>query len=216
MIRVISHELNNSLAPISSLAHSGQLAMDVDNRDKLREILATIGERVDHLKSFIEGYARFARLPQPRISTVNFTDLLDRLQQQYPFRVQTDDSDMSVRIDPTQMEQVLINLLKNAREATGAEGEILLSVTKQRQQLSISITDNGPGMSQEELQNALLPFYSTKQAGTGLGLPLCREFVEGHNGQISISNLKPTGLKVMLTIPQTKSIIPDGPDEPLD
>ncbi len=123
---------------------------------------------------------------------------------------------MSVRVDPTQMEQVLINLLKNAREAAGAEGEILLSVTKQRQQLSISITDNGPGMSQDVLQNALLPFYSTKQSGTGLGLPLGRDIVEGHGGQISISNLKPTGLKVMLTIPQSKSVIPDEPEEPLD
>jgi len=109
---------------------------------------------------------------------------------------------MNVRIDPTQMEQVLINLLKNAQDAVADEGDVVITVTKPHQRLFVRISDNGSGMFQEVLQNALLPFYSTKQEGTGLGLPLCREIIEGHGGQISIRNRTPTGLEVTLEIPQ--------------
>ena len=180
VIRVIGHELNNSLAPISSLAHSGALVLDNPNREKLGEIFATIEERSNHLKSFIDGYARFAKLPQPKIEDVDWSEFLHSLQQTVPFTLAGEWPELTGRFDPVQIEQVLINLLKNAQESGSAQADILLQVTADPYAQIIRVLDRGSGMSEQVLKNALLPFYSTKQKGSGLGLPLCREIIEAH------------------------------------
>jgi signal transduction histidine kinase len=214
VIRVISHELNNSLAPISSLSHSGKIALakitstpepDPDSLQKLDKILLTIGERASHLKDFIEGYARFARLPAPRIQSFDLVALVDRMLEQQHFEVVTHHSRLEVQLDQTQFEQVLINLLKNAREASGEQGQVQVKVEQRRDTLLIVIADDGPGMSEQVMQQALLPFYSTKSEGTGLGLPLCREIIEAHGGQLSIKNGADKGLEVVLRLPQGES-----------
>lgn len=216
VIRVISHELNNSLAPISSLTHSGKItlsnvrdsALTVDNEearghaDRLENILTTIGERASHLKDFIEGYAKFARLPNPRIGSFDLMGLLKRMSEQQGFEVVTELAQLDVQLDQTQFEQVLINLLKNARDASGEGGHIQVRVKTRAKSLLVIIADNGPGMTDQVMQQALLPFYSTKQEGTGLGLPLCREIVEAHGGQMTIRNAATTGLEVILRLPQ--------------
>ena len=85
VIRVIGHELNNSLAPISSLAHSGSLVLDDPKQEQLAEIFATIEERSNHLKAFIDSYSRFAKLPQPNIEDVDWFEFLRSLKQTVPF-----------------------------------------------------------------------------------------------------------------------------------
>ncbi|MFT5482175.1 MAG: two-component system nitrogen regulation sensor histidine kinase NtrY [Halieaceae bacterium] len=216
VIRVISHELNNSLAPISSLSHSGKMTMkklepDVpqpnEHWKKLDLILSTIGERATHLKDFIEGYAKFSRLPSPRIEAFDLISLLTRMAEQQRFEVRANHSTLQVQLDQVQLEQVLINLLKNARDASGPDGKISLAVEQRSDWLLLIVADDGPGMSDQVMQQALLPFYSTKQEGTGLGLPLCREIVEGHGGQLSIRNGATPGLEVIIRLPQGKALL---------
>jgi len=201
VIRVIGHELNNSLAPISSLAHSGALVLDDPKQERLAEIFATIEERSNHLKEFIDGYARFAKLPQPKIEKVDWSEFLRSLKQTVPFEFEGEWPEQSGRFDPVQIEQVLINLLKNAQESGSAQADILLQVQSDSYGQVVRVLDRGSGMSEQVLKNALLPFYSTKQTGSGLGLPLCREIIEAHGGRINLANRRNNGLIVELSIP---------------
>ncbi len=206
VIRVISHELNNSLAPISSMAHSGAVihrrasGTEVD-KERLETIFSTVEERARHLKDFIEGYARFARLPAPRIETVNWDGFLDTLRQTIEFQMFNDLPAGSVRMDPGQMEQVLINLLKNAHESGSETQDVTLDIRATGPGWRIVVSDRGTGMSQNVLASALLPFYSTKKTGSGLGLPLCREIVEAHGGRMSLANRTVGGLMITIQLP---------------
>ena len=201
VIRVISHELNNSLAPISSLAHSGRLLVERPDRDKLDAVLSTIEERSAHLKTFIEGYARFARLPAPRLERVDLAAFVASLRNTVSFESGGGAANGDGDFDPGQMERVLINLLKNAHESGSAPGDVRLDVSREGAALRFEVRDRGSGMSETVLRNALLPFYSTKQTGTGLGLPLCREIVEAHGGRLAIANRSGGGLRVSVVLP---------------
>lgn len=201
VIRVISHELNNSLAPISSLAHSGRsLALQPD-RERLEQIFATIEERARHLHSFIDGYARFAKLPRPRVEAVNWSSFLGALGQAASFRIGGPLPMRPARFDPAQIEQVLINLLKNSREAGAPADDIEVVVAERAAGWRLDVLDRGSGMSEPVLADALLPFFSTKPGGSGLGLTLCREIVEAHGGRLSLANRKDGGLAVTLWLP---------------
>ena len=200
VIRVISHELNNSLAPISSLAHSGQITLANNDVENLEKILTAIADRSQHLKSFIESYVKFARLSRPQLQAVLLLPILRDLQVEYGIDLETDGLEEPVTLDSTQYQHLLINLIRNALEADESR-RVSLSVKRNADLLHVAVRDNGPGMNKDVLQNALLPFYSTKQNGTGLGLALCREIVEAHNGQIGLSNLADGGLEVRIKLP---------------
>ncbi|MEO1244247.1 MAG: ATP-binding protein [Pseudomonadota bacterium] len=202
VIRVISHELNNSLAPISSLAHSGKTLLSRSSEnDQLLTIFKTIEDRSTHLKNFIESYARFARLPAPRLEDVDWAAFLETLRNTVQYRLLTPVPDIRCRVDAGQFEQVLINLLKNAHESGSPAEDITLRVEQFADLTSFVVSDAGGGVSETVLQNALLPFYSTKKSGTGLGLPLCREIVEAHGGRLSLSNIADRGLEVRISVP---------------
>ena len=205
VIRIISHELNNSVAPIASMVNSGKRLTEGLNEPKLKLIFDTIESRTTHLSQFIFNYARFAKLPIPKRSEVNWQQLTDLLAQHYPFQLRQPLPSHPGFFDQIQLEQVLLNLLKNAHESGSAPGEVYVSIAAQQFAGSdgfiIRVEDAGTGMSTEVLEQALLPFYSTKQSGTGLGLPLCREIVEAHDGRISLHNREPNGLAVQLWLP---------------
>lgn len=206
VIRIISHELNNSVAPIASMVNSGRLlTKDLDN-PKLKLIFDTIESRTNHLSQFIFNYARFAKLPLPQRREVPWQQLVEHLTQHYPFTLANELPAEMGYFDQGQMEQVLLNLLKNAHESGSNPDEVTLSIRYQTMVdgagFSIKIEDRGSGMSEEVLEQALLPFYSTKQSGTGLGLPLCREIIEAHEGSISMHNRSDGGLSVQLWLPQ--------------
>lgn len=206
VIRIISHELNNSVAPIASMVNSGRLlTKDLDN-PKLKLIFDTIESRTNHLSQFIFNYARFAKLPLPQRREVPWQQLIEHLTQHYPFTLANELPAEMGYFDQGQMEQVLLNLLKNAHESGSNPDEVTLSIRHQTMVdgtgFSIKIEDRGSGMSEEVLEQALLPFYSTKQSGTGLGLPLCREIIEAHDGSISMHNRSDAGLSVHLWLPQ--------------
>ena len=205
VIRVISHELNNSLAPISSLAHSGrELARQGDGR-RLDAIFDTIEDRARHLHGFINSYAEFSRLPQPRPEEIAWNSFLEQLARHFSFVLSTPAPAQSGWFDRIQLEQVLINLLKNAHESGSAPAAVEIEVGFRGNDQRIEVRDRGAGMSETVLANALLPFYSTKRSGSGLGLALAREIVEAHGGRLALANRDGGGLSVVLSLPMRRS-----------
>jgi two-component system, NtrC family, nitrogen regulation sensor histidine kinase NtrY len=206
VIRVISHELNNSLAPISSLAHSGAELARRGQTQRLPQVFESIGERAAHLHQFLSAYARFAKLPAPRIEPVPWPNFVAHLGAHCSFRIEGALPAQPGQFDAAQLEQALINLLKNAHESGSAPEAVTLTIEMssqgQAQTLRFTVADAGPGMSDTVLAQALLPFYSTKRSGTGLGLALAREIAEAHGGRLQIANRASAGLVVTLVMPQ--------------
>lgn len=201
VIRVISHELNNSLAPMASLAHSGAELARRGELDKLPTVFTTIEERARHLDGFLRDYARFAKLPQPRIEAHDPSAFLERLRSQIAFELEGDLPREPLRVDGAQFEQALLNLLKNAHEASLPGGEVRLRLRHNGRDWRLDVLDRGSGMSEAVMANALVPFYSTKRSGTGLGLALVREIIEAHGGRIGLRNREGGGLCVSLVLP---------------
>jgi nitrogen fixation/metabolism regulation signal transduction histidine kinase len=205
LIRTISHELNNSLAPVSSLVHSARiLVKGSPEEQKLTRVFDTVAERMSHLKEFLEGYAQFARMPAPQKRDVRWSELLDPIRELYPAVRVVRAPEGSGHFDPAQIQQVLINLIKNAEEAGSPQDTIELDVTADAGEATILVSDRGSGMSEEVLRSALLPFYSTKQRGTGLGLALSREIVDAHGGRLRLQSREGGGVVVSCTLPRAE------------
>lgn len=200
VIRIISHELNNSLAPIASLAHSGAELTRRGQHQQLDKVFAMIEERARHLEGFIRGYAHFAKLPSPRVEAVPWQAFCARLRSQIEFSLDGALPDRAGRFDPAQMEQALLNLLKNAHESGSPPEAVALRVRQSPAAVRIEVLDRGSGMTPAVLENALVPFYSTKRSGTGLGLALAREIAEAHGGRIALNNRDGGGLAVALVL----------------
>lgn len=201
VIRVLSHELNNSLGPIASLANSGLELLKRSELEMLPTVLETIGERARHLEQFIHSYAEFAKLPAPRLAALHWPELLTPLAASYGVVIVEPLPQASVAGDRAQLEQVLINLTKNALEAGSPPAKTEIAVLLVPGGHQLELRDRGTGMSETVLAQALLPFYSTKRNGTGLGLALAREIVEAHGGRLRLSNQAGGGSVVRLWLP---------------
>ena len=203
VIRVISHELNNSLAPVGSLANSASELLRRGQTERLPDILATIGERTRHLQSFIEGYAKFAKLPAPRRETMPWPRFVEGLRSQIAFAVAGPAAgraaelrrraDGAGAVQPAQ-ERARVGLAARGRVRSPCAASPGGFVDRSRRTAA-------SGMTETVMSNALVPFYSTKRSGTGLGLALAREIVEAHGGRITISNRDGGGIAVGLILP---------------
>jgi nitrogen fixation/metabolism regulation signal transduction histidine kinase len=200
-IRLINHELNNTIAPISSLFHSARLAQEMpQHRHKLDGIYETIEERLAYLRDFLESYAQFARLPEPRREPTRWSDLLDDVHALYDFRIDGPLPEQAL-VDRAQIQQVLINLVKNAHESGSDPSEVVVAIRRSVDGTVLRVTDRGRGMSEDVMRQALLPFYSTKPAGTGLGLALSNEIIEAHGGRLRLQAREGGGVVVTAWLP---------------
>jgi len=202
LIRVVSHELNNSLGPIVSMADTGQEVLRRGDSGSLANVFGAIRERAAHLHQFVSGYAAIARLPAPRPDRVEWTGLVADLKRQQAFSLAGPLPGEPGWFDRLQLEQALINVLKNAHESGGDPAQVGLLIQQTAQEQRIEILDRGPGMTELVLAQALLPFYSTKRDGTGLGLALCREIAEAHGGSVRLGNREGGGLCVTVLLPR--------------
>jgi len=194
LIRVMSHELNNSLAPIRSLAGSLDRLVESEPRpegwrEDLRTGLRVIGSRAESLNRFLGAYAAMAKMPEPRPEPLQVGPLVRRVADlENRLRVEVEPGpEVTLHADRAQLEQLLINLVKNAADAgleTGGGVRIGWEVTTHR--LLLRVRDEGPGLS--ETANLFVPFYSTRPEGTGIGLVLCRQIAEAHGGSVSLEN----------------------------
>ncbi|MEW5681604.1 MAG: ATP-binding protein [Pseudomonadota bacterium] len=205
LLRVIGHELNNTLAPLSSLAFSGEQRARALQQNELAGLFSTLSERSQALNQFVQGYIQFAKLPRPSLSPVNWPRLVNQLQDLYEFELSGDLPVRAWQADAQQLQQALLNIIKNAHESGSAPQLVSLSFSEQATELLISVRDNGGGMSDEQLQHALVPFYTSKTAGSGIGLSLCRDIIEAHGGSIRLTNILldtfQIGLQVQLSLP---------------
>jgi len=192
--RVLGHEINNSLAPISSIAASLLRLLSTDPlphdwREDTHDSLKLVGERADALARFVASYGQLARLPAPNLRCVMLGALLGRVSQlQQRCRVELEEvPEIELNIDPDQIEQALINLVKNGVDATASSlGKVHISAELEGQWLSICVRDEGLGLASSD--NLFVPFYTTKAGGSGIGLVLARAIAEGHGGQVSLCN----------------------------
>jgi two-component system nitrogen regulation sensor histidine kinase NtrY len=192
LVRVIGHELNGSLAPIKSMAGTLRRLVDRDPlpgdwRDDARSGLTVIHDRAEALGRFMGAYARLARLPSPTRKPASFAATLRRAASLYGRGVTlAEGADVTLTMDSDQIEQVLINLIKNAVEAAGEGGEVRVRWHTADTQLIAEVEDDGPGLARTD--NLFVPFFTTKPGGTGIGLVLSREIVENHGGSLSLDN----------------------------
>ena len=203
-IRVVSHELNNSLAPVHSLFHSARVVRERGGDDeRLEEINSAIAERLESLQQFIDGYASFARLPKPRRAPVSWRELLESVQVVMPFTIGEPLPARQACVDRAQIEQVVINLVKNAKEAGSAEADICVRVVPREGGVALTVDDRGRGMDDATISHALLPFYTTRPGGTGLGLAVVSEIVDAHGGNVRIAQRAGGGTTVACWLPHT-------------
>jgi two-component system, NtrC family, nitrogen regulation sensor histidine kinase NtrY len=201
LIRVIGHEINNSLAPIKSIAGSLESMLaraaesdaafpsDPETLDDMKRGLAVIAARSDSLSRFTTAYARLAKLPAPRLDSVNVTALVKRIasvETKLPIQI-GDSPDLSIRADPDQLEQLLINLVHNACDAalqTG--GGVSVRWRREGRSFELWIDDEGSGLT--NASNLFVPFFTTKPGGSGIGLVLSRQIAEAHGGSLTLEN----------------------------
>ncbi len=208
LVRVIGHELNNSLTPIKSIAQSLELLITAEPRpedwqDDMSKGLNVIATRSESLSRFMSSYARLAKLPPPKFAPVEVNELLRRVTT-LETRMQVffeECPPLTIQGDADQLEQILINLIRNAVDAVQETGgRVFVRHDRTPTTVQIVVRDEGPGLS--NTANLFVPFFTTKRGGSGIGLVLSRQIAEAHNGSLSLQNAAAgPGCEARLTLP---------------
>ena len=214
LIRVLGHELNNSLAPIKSIAGTlssltVRAALPQEVSEDMQGGLRVIANRVESLNRFMQAYTRLARMPAPTRTRVDVSSLVQRaasLERRLPVNTLEGPS-ISIDADPDQIEQVLINLIRNAVDASldpslKHPGSVEVGWRTNARSVEIFILDQGPGLLNSD--NLFVPFFTTKHGGSGIGLILSRQIAEAHGGVLQLSNRRDrTGCEAVIALPIT-------------
>jgi nitrogen fixation/metabolism regulation signal transduction histidine kinase len=194
LVRVLGHELNNSLTPIKSIARSLETLLHADPlpedwSEDMSRGLNVIASRSEALSRFMSSYARLAKLPPPRFAPIETNALLSRVIQleQRMHLFYEEAPPLTIQGDADQLEQALINLIRNAVDAaleTG--GRVFVRAERGPSTIAIVVRDEGPGLS--NTANLFVPFFTTKRGGSGIGLVLCRQIAEAHSGSVTLKN----------------------------
>ncbi|MCU4176052.1 sensor histidine kinase [Carboxylicivirga sp. N1Y90] len=215
LIRVLTHEVMNSLSPVNILSASlmqrfnpenKSIELNQDEQQEIHEALDAIHSRSKGLTRFVESYRSMAGLKSAQTAACNINALLSRIQVLFQSEMKADNISLEIRIedkiehqiDEKLVEQVLINLVKNSREALSNKGKIVLRATKENLGLIISVSDNGKGIPKDELDKVCVPFYTTRKGGNGIGLALSRQVMRLHGGQLKIQSEEGEGTEVSL------------------
>jgi signal transduction histidine kinase len=217
LIRVMGHELNNSLAPIQSVAQSlesglnslrneGDLSPETNRAlmDDIQQGFGIIRSRTEALARFMAAYSRLARLPAPKLAPVSVRDWISRvamLETRVKVKIQ-EGPEATISGDADQLEQLLINLLHNAVDAVLECGtQASVGWSRQDSQLEVWVLDDGPGI--QNTANVFVPFFTTKPGGTGIGLALSRQIAEAHGGTLTLENRRGVrGCEARLRLPR--------------
>ena len=216
LIRVLTHEIMNSIAPIISLSETvteRAASNGMNERDYgiMLQAMQTIHRRSKGLLDFVENYRKLTRIPVPAMHLFAVSDLFEDLKGLYPsgdiyFSFSIRPSDLRVYADRTMIEQVLINLLKNAAEACSEQKmpQVKTAAFIREGVPVITVSDNGSGIVPEALDKVFVPFFTTKQGGSGIGLSVCRQIMNRHGGSISVTSEADRGTVFTLQFPQTR------------
>src|SRR6478609_2764728 len=214
LIRVLGHELNNSLAPIKSIAGTlgsltGRASLPEDIAQDMQQGLRVIENRVESLNRFMQAYTRLARMPAPTRARIEIGPLVQRaasLERRLPVKT-LDGPFVTIDADPDQIEQVLINLIRNAVDASldptlKHPGAVEVGWRTNARSVEVFIRDQGPGLLNSD--NLFVPFFTTKHGGSGIGLILSRQIAEAHGGVLQLANRSDqTGCEAVLALPIT-------------
>ena len=221
LTRVLRHEIMNSMTPIVSLVGTMRLIVNEDIEQNaeneeavgdLKEALQTLEKRSQGMMKFVNAYRDFTTLPKPNLKTVSVRELLQEVLQllQADFtaagvlsRMEVLPAQLTVTADADQLQQVLINLIKNALEAFREQPEPrieLQAYSTDNQRVTINVRDNGFGIEPEALEKIFIPFYTTKKTGSGIGLSLSRQILQQHNGQLVVNSEVNTGTVFSLVL----------------
>ena len=214
LIRVMGHELNNSLTPIISLTNSLKAripssGMNGENAADFGEALDIVSNRATHLGNFVQSYAQLAKLPEPRGENFSLAKLVGAVTNlEGRARIEmADGPDCTVHADPAQIENLLINLVKNAFEAMGEKGRVHIFWKRRATEVAVYVDDEGPGIAGTE--NLFVPFFSTKPNGNGIGLIFCREIAEANGGSIDLANRPEGGCRATVVLPVGTGAVSD-------